>query len=723
MKRQVLHLASIILLILPAAILFFFWISRADNKFSMALPASSGVSFLTDGEAGQASFLVDGWEYYPGQLLEPEDFPAEEPVAIPVEEPKDIPAKEPVDSPEALPQKKEIYIGQYPNFSTVLGSPYGTVTYRILLRYDGSFQALSLFLPEALSASRVFINGRDCGGSGSVNPYRPLIQDRLYSFPAAPVNEIVIQTANYSHYYSGLYYPPAVGSPQAVASLMSWRTAFYGFLCFGSLAVALSNLAMWASRRTGSNAKPQGRCRDRLPFLFGCLCTAFSIQTAYPFFLMAGVHAIRPFYAVMDLCGSLVLLCAILITGILSFHETPVRENANLSKPFFSNASFSNASFSKAGHSIAGFHRAFVLPAAAAMCAAAVIFPVFILPHAPALINFYGTAVSVWKLLASLWLTAAALYGLKNGRRLAGFLLAAALAYGLCIGFSVLSINRFEPAIGGWPEEYGGLALVLVFAAMMVRRSKQMMEENERLNKNLEKEVAKKTAELAALLEGRKKFLADIVHDLKTPLAAIKSYGELIRFSETDLDEETSRYLDSIQDRMELVGERFELLRTFSAKEQSPLTPAPLSLNEFLTRFHRSNQPDIEMDGHQFLLRMPAKELVIAADADALRRILENLCYNALAFSPPESVITLSLSSEEEKKMAVITVSDTGRGISPEDLPHIFERNYHKREGGDAGHGLGLYIARALVVEQGGTIEAASAPGAGTRFTLRFAAR
>ena len=103
--------------------------------------------------------------------------------------------------------------------------------------------------------------------------------------------------------------------------------------------------------------------------------------------------------------------------------------------------------------------------------------------------------------------------------------------------------------------------------------------------------------------------------------------------------------------------------------------------------------------------------------AAGLRAALENLCYNALSFTPPGGRITLSLRCEDG--YAVIAVSDTGSGIAPEDMPHIFERGFTRRAD-NSGEGLGLYIVRTFALEHGGSVDAESEQGRGSVFTLRL---
>lgn len=111
------------------------------------------------------------------------------------------------------------------------------------------------------------------------------------------------------------------------------------------------------------------------------------------------------------------------------------------------------------------------------------------------------------------------------------------------------------------------------------------------------------------------------------------------------------------------------------------------------------------------------EELYVSAGETQLRAALENLCYNALSFTPPGGRITLSL--RREGGSAVICVADTGSGIAPEDLPHVFERGFTRRPDG-SGEGLGLYIVRTFALEHGGRAEAQSQPGKGSTFKLHL---
>jgi len=129
---------------------------------------------------------------------------------------------------------------------------------------------------------------------------------------------------------------------------------------------------------------------------------------------------------------------------------------------------------------------------------------------------------------------------------------------------------------------------------------------------------------------------------------------------------------------------------------------------------------EIRQQGPRLMLQdiTPAK---VYGDADQLKQVLVALIDNALKYTPYEGFVTLSLTTD--KRHAVIKVSDTGIGILPDDLPHIFERFYRAdraRSRDRGGSGLGLTIVQNIVQEHGGNIEVESTPGRGSTFILNL---
>ena len=142
-----------------------------------------------------------------------------------------------------------------------------------------------------------------------------------------------------------------------------------------------------------------------------------------------------------------------------------------------------------------------------------------------------------------------------------------------------------------------------------------------------------------------------------------------------------------------------------------------ICLNEFLKEFHQQNRPDLELSGIHFTLTLPPQNLFVQGNKERMRIALENLCFNALSFTPEDGNIDLSLALEDG--YALVAVRDTGAGIDPQVLPRIFDRGFTQRPD-NSGEGLGLYLVRAITLEHGGTVSVSSELGKGSVFTLRL---
>ena len=114
------------------------------------------------------------------------------------------------------------------------------------------------------------------------------------------------------------------------------------------------------------------------------------------------------------------------------------------------------------------------------------------------------------------------------------------------------------------------------------------------------------------------------------------------------------RQLDALTERAGAVEERFDILQSFSRGERRVSSQEPILLNAFLRQFYLTNQLDMEITGVDFHLKLPSTDIIVRGDKGRLNAALENLCYNALSFTPENGTVTLALKQEES--YAVITV-------------------------------------------------------------------
>lgn len=222
--------------------------------------------------------------------------------------------------------------------------------------------------------------------------------------------------------------------------------------------------------------------------------------------------------------------------------------------------------------------------------------------------------------------------------------------------------------------------------------------------------------QLAASLAAQRRFVADASHELRTPLQAIRTNAEVLRMGGAAVDPaERAQALDDIVSEAERLGRLVaDLLALARADAGMHLDRVPTPLDPILADVYR--QARLLGGGRRIVLEGGPAGTVLG-DADALKQLFLILVDNAIKYTPPDGEIRISSARAGDK--VAVRVSDNGRGIAPEDLPHIFERFYRADRARQAGgSGLGLAIARWIVEEHGGEIAVESAPGRGTVFTV-----
>ena len=213
-------------------------------------------------------------------------------------------------------------------------------------------------------------------------------------------------------------------------------------------------------------------------------------------------------------------------------------------------------------------------------------------------------------------------------------------------------------------------------------------------------------------------FVADVSHELKSPLTSIQGFAQAL-LDGTAADEETrtraARIIDSEARRLKRqVDELLELSRMQSG--QARLAKEPVDMSDVLTRSVDIYSVQAKEKQVELYLNI-APGLIVDGDADRLEQVFNNLLDNAIKNSPAGSAV--SITSKNDGNLARVTVTDSGPGISAEHLPHVFER-FYQVTGVRTGVGLGLTIAREIVLTHGGTIEVSSQPGEGAIFSVNL---
>ena len=219
----------------------------------------------------------------------------------------------------------------------------------------------------------------------------------------------------------------------------------------------------------------------------------------------------------------------------------------------------------------------------------------------------------------------------------------------------------------------------------------------------------------------RRELIGNVSHDLRTPLAALQGYLETLLMKEGSLTADEQRsYLTTALRHSErlatLVTELFELARLDSHETQ--VHAEPFALGELAQDMVQQFALAGEKKQVAFHLDVSQDLPFVFADIGLIARVLENLLQNALRHTPERGMITICLAPQGPR--VVVQVTDTGEGISPEALPHIFERFYRAPHPASpsSGAGLGLAIARRILEMHGSRLEVESVPGRKTTFTF-----
>jgi signal transduction histidine kinase len=223
---------------------------------------------------------------------------------------------------------------------------------------------------------------------------------------------------------------------------------------------------------------------------------------------------------------------------------------------------------------------------------------------------------------------------------------------------------------------------------------------------------ARRDAEAAS--RAKDEFLSIVSHELRTPLAVVQGNLEAIVDGVYPPDAE---HLAVVLDETRVLGRLIDDLRTLALSEAGTLAlhPEPTDPEVLLSEVVRSFEPAAATAGVELTTGVDGDLPILDIDPVRIREVLANLVANALRHTPPGGRVTVT-GAVEDGRWVRLEVRDTGSGIDPALLPHVFDRFVK----GDAsrGSGLGLAIARQLIVAHGGAIEADPASGAGT--TIRF---
>ena len=396
----------------------FYFCYQFDNKYTQrGKQAVDGVLSLSaqDLENRPVMHLTEGWEIYRDRLLAPEDFSSGH------------------ISPDEI-----VFIGEYGGFEGnvedgVQRSPHGSATYRlnILLPHEPAFYELEL--PEVFSAYRCYINGAlvsAMGEVGSSENYRAKTGNARALVQASGNMEIIIAATNYSHYYSGMVYPPAFGDPAAVDGLLNLRFAVRSAAIAAAISIGLLYLIVWFLLRKSKAVS----ANSFLPALYAALCICFAVFISYPVVKTLWHGGMVVYFAETTAYVSMLLITGLIQGRISGIPARWVR------------------AFAAFGGIICVF--SFVVPQ--------------IMGDSFNLMMGYSDVLVVFYWICALYLLASATYGIVMGSFDSSIMLVAVIVFASSlVVYRVLPL--FEPIRFGWFSEIAGVVFLIAIGIVMAR--------------------------------------------------------------------------------------------------------------------------------------------------------------------------------------------------------------------------------------------------------------
>ena len=220
-------------------------------------------------------------------------------------------------------------------------------------------------------------------------------------------------------------------------------------------------------------------------------------------------------------------------------------------------------------------------------------------------------------------------------------------------------------------------------------------------------------------------FVSNVSHELKTPLASIKAYIEMLIDGEAEDDKTRMEFYDIISTETDRLHRLIENILNISRIESGvvKVVREPISLTSVVKQVLDVASPQAKLKDIELVEQLVPVFCQVEADRDMIYQAVMNLVSNAIKYTPEDGTVTVSVGVDERRGVTVFQVSDTGTGISPEELPHIFDKFYRVRANRKMGKGTGLgltLVKHIIETVHDGKLSVTSEEGKGSTFSFEL---
>ena len=623
----------IIICFILAVIVLFSMLSFFDNKYNRVQPVGKcGTLSFSAEDINKPIFLIDGWM-----------------VSVNGEKPV------------------ETFIGQYANYT--MGEkdkcPFGTGIYKLKLKSDDQLPIIAMKIPEMYSDYEMFLNGNKIAENGS---------GAVITFNMEKEANLKVIVKNDHHYYSGQFFPLAIGTSKAISKITFINYFSYMSICILAIIVGIFALLVTI-----------GKERKKIYFHFAILGFSVVFVCAHPFIWILDINS-QWFYALEDASRLVMIAEALFVASCI----------ANIDKE----------------HWVKRIYLSILIMAGIEGLSVG-----FILSRAESLVIPYMFLANVIAIVCCIFLTIVCTISLKKVKGIVSlWTVLASITLGIAILWNILDGSLYEPIYTLWPIEWAAFVILLMYSLAITNYNKMIVIENREIKEHLEELVEDRSKELHMIIEERKRFFSDMAHNLKSPITTIHGFISLIQQHQVGLDDELLGYIALIKSENLEMQKRVQALNVINQYDKIDEPKKLWNVNEILMEVEEFNRPSAEVQGVYLKVNRLPKEVNLLAQKEKILTMFENLIFNGISFTEPEGSVTVN--GKIVGQNVLFSVKDTGSGISKDQLPYIFDRFYVGRENKDEGSGLGLYIVKLIVDELGGDISVKSELGKGTEFNI-----